>query len=309
MTNYTNFKSKYLGKKVDEDGVAGVQCVDLAKLYIEEVHGEKWRPMGGNGGAVEGYRLYPNSLITEKGNWKRITNDTSNPNQFPEQGDLIIFDATSGNKWGHIAVYDRKLNVNGFISLDQNVGSGEIKEVKHSFTASGGFGKVLGWLHNTADSNEEPMEPTEIEKLRKGFNVLTKVVADNGRKTIDLTGTLQAVELVANSTSNKAATNQTELRENRSDISILDTKVVELGKAINPGFKEKSEKMKVFLGLMNKTAPVLAAGFGFVGLTVDGIQSTIAAILAVISGIGAVYLENDKTKYKQKELMDIRLNK
>ena len=34
MITYNDFISKHIGKAVDYDGVAGVQCVDLAKATI-----------------------------------------------------------------------------------------------------------------------------------------------------------------------------------------------------------------------------------------------------------------------------------
>ena len=36
---YNDFINKYLGKAVDYDRVAGVQCVDLADQYLKDIFG------------------------------------------------------------------------------------------------------------------------------------------------------------------------------------------------------------------------------------------------------------------------------
>ena len=36
---FDSFVERYIGKAVDYDGVAGVQCVDLVKLYLYKVFG------------------------------------------------------------------------------------------------------------------------------------------------------------------------------------------------------------------------------------------------------------------------------
>ena len=39
--NYNEFINKYVGKSIDYDGVSGVQCVDLIKLYLDKVYNIK----------------------------------------------------------------------------------------------------------------------------------------------------------------------------------------------------------------------------------------------------------------------------
>ena len=43
---YDNFVKKYMNKEIDYDSVSGVQCVDLAKLYIDKVVGVKPQSIG-----------------------------------------------------------------------------------------------------------------------------------------------------------------------------------------------------------------------------------------------------------------------
>lgn len=39
IMTYKEFEKKYLGKAVDFDGVAGVQCVDLVDQYLKDCFG------------------------------------------------------------------------------------------------------------------------------------------------------------------------------------------------------------------------------------------------------------------------------
>lgn len=41
--NYEEFIKEYNGKSIDYDNVSGVQCVDLAKMYLDKVFGIKPR--------------------------------------------------------------------------------------------------------------------------------------------------------------------------------------------------------------------------------------------------------------------------
>lgn len=44
--NYQEFINTYNGKLIDYDRVSGVQCVDLAKMYLDKVFGIKPRSLG-----------------------------------------------------------------------------------------------------------------------------------------------------------------------------------------------------------------------------------------------------------------------
>ena len=44
--NFDEFINTYNGKLIDYDGVSGVQCVDLAKMYLDKVFGIKARCLG-----------------------------------------------------------------------------------------------------------------------------------------------------------------------------------------------------------------------------------------------------------------------
>lgn len=87
------FINKYLGTNVDYDGVYGFQCVDLFRQYCQDV----WcvPHLGGVEGAKDiwfNYEKMPNEM--------KYTIKT----QEPKIGDVVIFDKSSTNKYGHIAI-------------------------------------------------------------------------------------------------------------------------------------------------------------------------------------------------------------
>lgn len=91
------FVNKYHGKKVDFDGAFGFQCTDLFRQYCKDVL------RAGHTGAVEGAKdLYLNyaNLPAECKYFDRI----SIQNGSPEIGDVLVWGATSKNKYGHVAI-------------------------------------------------------------------------------------------------------------------------------------------------------------------------------------------------------------
>ena len=91
------FVNKYHGKKVDFDGAYGTQCVDLFRQYCKDVL------RAGHTGAVEGakdlYERYA-ELPAECKYFDRISRE----NGCPEVGDVVVFGATTTNKYGHVAI-------------------------------------------------------------------------------------------------------------------------------------------------------------------------------------------------------------
>ena len=108
------FVKVYNGKKVDYDGVYGCQCVDLFRQYVWDVLGikEHTGPCASSGGAKDLFLDYDKMPIEKKyfirskqKNWV--------------QGDVLIWDKTDTNKYGHIAIYLGKIN-NSFIVFEQD---------------------------------------------------------------------------------------------------------------------------------------------------------------------------------------------
>lgn len=91
----SEFVKKYNGKKVDFDKAFGCQCVDLFRQYCNDVLGIP------HTGTVEGAKdLYINyaKLPGEMNHFTRIAT------RFPRVGDVVIWDKTPSNKYGHVAI-------------------------------------------------------------------------------------------------------------------------------------------------------------------------------------------------------------
>ena len=100
------FVNKYNGKKVDFDGVFGAQCVDLARQYWKEVDEipEHTGACSTTGGAKDLFLDY-DKMPLEKKYFKKISK-----NKTFVSGDVVIWDSTETNKYGHVAIYLGKLN-------------------------------------------------------------------------------------------------------------------------------------------------------------------------------------------------------
>lgn len=112
--NVEDFVKKYTGKKVDFDGVYGAQCVDLFRQWTKEGLGisEHTGPCSTTGGAKDLFLDYPKMPI-EKKYFTRETKKAMCP------GDVLIWDSTETNKYGHVAIYLGKLN-NDLIVFEQD---------------------------------------------------------------------------------------------------------------------------------------------------------------------------------------------
>ena len=123
--NYNEFINTYNGKSFDYDGAAGVQCVDLAKMYLDKVFGIK---PGAWGNAKDYYENYNNLPL--KNTFDRIANNAS---FVPQKGDIVVWGAGLGNTYGHIAIATGEGNTSNFNSYDLNWGSKTVKKVSHNY--------------------------------------------------------------------------------------------------------------------------------------------------------------------------------
>ncbi|MBR1749891.1 MAG: CHAP domain-containing protein, partial [Ruminococcus sp.] len=122
------------GKAVDYDGVAGAQCVDLAKCYLKEVFGISPGAWG------DAHCYYDNfgSIPALKENFTRIANT---PDFVPKKGDIAVWKSSlSSGGWGHIAICTGEGDTMHFYSYDQNwTGKHDpCTKIKHSYTAFAG---------------------------------------------------------------------------------------------------------------------------------------------------------------------------
>ena len=92
-----------LGKKVDFDNKFGFQCVDLYRQYCKDVLGIPQTP------AVEG----------AKDIWEKHGSLKQSKDSFAV-GDILIYDATPTNKYGHVCILVSLLDSDTFVVFEQN---------------------------------------------------------------------------------------------------------------------------------------------------------------------------------------------
>ena len=110
---FNEFIKKHNGKKIDYDGVCDVQCVDLAKAYLDEVCGVKT----GAWGNAHAYFDNFNNIKPLKDKFVRIYNT---PDFVPKKGDIMVWGVSLNGNWGHIAICDGEGDTTYFYSYDQN---------------------------------------------------------------------------------------------------------------------------------------------------------------------------------------------
>lgn len=93
----------YSGKKVDFDNAYGYQCVDLFRQYCSDVLHVEQCPN------VEGAK----DLINSPGKLK-VSYGSYAP------GDVLIYDATKSNPYGHVCILVSILDSDTFIVFEQN---------------------------------------------------------------------------------------------------------------------------------------------------------------------------------------------
>ena len=97
------FVVTYNGQKVDWDKAHGYQCVDLFRQYCHDVLNVEQLP------SVEGAK----DLINNPGKLK-VTHNSYAP------GDVLIYDATKSNPYGHVCILVSLLDSDTFIVFEQN---------------------------------------------------------------------------------------------------------------------------------------------------------------------------------------------
>lgn len=123
--NYDEFKKKYIGKAVDFDGVAGVQCVDLFDQYIKDCYGITGVWCDGAKDLYNNFESYP-ALVEA---FDRIPNTLD---LVVQKGDIVIW---GGGSWGHVGIGNGEGNEDWFVTLEENtLGQHEPTQlVKHRF--------------------------------------------------------------------------------------------------------------------------------------------------------------------------------
>jgi len=154
---FDQFLSKYSGKTICyPSGSYCGECLSLCKQYIKECFGINPPPSGSN--SAYGYWAnFPNPL----GNV--FTKVANTPTGVPRKGDIVIWNTSVGNGYGHIAIFSSG-NENAFTSFDANWGGKVAHLQNHTYQ------NVVGWL--------TPKEPTAQQEE---FMTLPLVRLPDGR--------------------------------------------------------------------------------------------------------------------------------
>lgn len=122
---YDEFEKKYIGKAVDYDGVAGVQCVDLVDQYLDNCFGITGVWCDGAKDLYNNFETYP-ALVKA---FDRIPNTRD---LIVQKGDIVIW---GGGSWGHTGIGNGEGNKDWFVTLEENtLGRHEPTQlVKHRF--------------------------------------------------------------------------------------------------------------------------------------------------------------------------------
>ncbi len=145
---FDEFVKAYMGKSIDYDGVSGVQCVDLVKVYMNKVFGLK---PGAWGNAKDYYENF-NNVSALKNNFTRIANT---PEFMPIKGDICVWgrNVSSSHNYGHIAIATGEGNTKELYTYDQNWNGKAMKKVKHNYIAFLGVLRPKNQAPFTAASN------------------------------------------------------------------------------------------------------------------------------------------------------------
>lgn len=108
--NLAEFLNKYTGKKVDFDKVYGAQCVDLFRRYCQDV----WQ-IPHTGGVEDAKDLWLNydKMPGEKEYLSKVTG-------LPAAGDVVVFNATKTNKYGHVAIFLGAIDYENILVFEQD---------------------------------------------------------------------------------------------------------------------------------------------------------------------------------------------
>lgn len=142
MISLDQFYSEHVGKGMDYDGAPAndpIQCVDLAKFYLNECFGVN----PGAWGDAHNYFDGTGANALRSLGWQVVGNNPSNASQVPPRGALVVWSAAlpGSGGGGHIDIcMSVAPNYATFVGFDQNWGGKAAKLVTHNWSY------VLGWL-------------------------------------------------------------------------------------------------------------------------------------------------------------------
>lgn len=179
---YDEFYKKYIGKAVDFDGTAGIQCVDLVDQYLKDVFNI-------TGVWVNGARDFYNKFTSYPALVKAFDKVENTRELIVKKGDIVIW---GGGSWGHCAIGTGDGTMDWFKSIEQNTrGRHEpTQEVKHTFNKKTGDDccwPVLGVLRAKDQSKVLGKSEKKVKVTAKsGLNVRTGAGVDIKNKVVGL---------------------------------------------------------------------------------------------------------------------------
>ena len=155
---YDEFEKKYIGKAVDFDGVAGVQCVDLFDQYIKDCYRITGVWCDGAKDLYNQFDSYP-ALVNA---FDRVPNTRD---LVVQKGDVVIW---GGGSWGHVGIGSGEGDKDYFVTLEENtLGRHEPTQlVRHTFNGVGGAdgcNPVLGVLRPKSMSSAKSIYTQGID--------------------------------------------------------------------------------------------------------------------------------------------------
>lgn len=114
MISFDDFKNKWLGQRVNYDGVDDYQCVDLIRQYFLECF-----DLPGGGGvpsAINYWTTTPQAVLTK---FNQVSNSEA------QKGDVVILWGLPGNPHGHIGIATGGLTATTLELFEQNGSKGD----------------------------------------------------------------------------------------------------------------------------------------------------------------------------------------
>ena len=162
---YDEFEKKYLGKAVDYDKTAGVQCVDLVDQYLKDCFGITGVWVDGAKDLYNKFNSYPALVKT----FNRVPNTDD---LVVKKGDIIVW---GGGSWGHTGIGNGKGDVNWFMSLEENtLGQHEPTQLVKHYFANDVSNPVLGVLRPKTSADTTPSTPSSTTNGYSNSPLATK---------------------------------------------------------------------------------------------------------------------------------------
>ena len=153
---YDEFRNSIIGNGYEVDGIAGCQCVDVAKLLNWNFgYSSPFYDTGGTGYAYGGWSVV-NARQFNASQCSLVNNLAD-----VKRGDLVVLNGTTNNPAGHVALADEDYDGSGYLyCIGQNQGGTPLPQGGTVVTRNHlGMGDFLGAFRYNAWQNTPPIPP------------------------------------------------------------------------------------------------------------------------------------------------------